>query len=65
MKKLGRVKAYDAQGKPHEFETFRSSDGIHLYLDGESHGIFGSHMNAIREIMDEAARRGYHGRRFA
>lgn len=65
MEKLGQVKAYDTQGKPHEFETFRSSDGIHVYLDGENRGIFGSHMNAIRSIMDEAARRGYHGRRFA
>lgn len=65
MELLGRVKAYDEHGKPHEFETFRSPDGIHVYLDGEPRGIFGSHMNAIRAIMDEAARRGYHGRRCA
>ena len=63
MGKMGRVLAYDTEGKRHEFEVYRTPSCYIVRLDGEELRRTGTHLDAIEAILEEAEARGYRRRR--
>lgn len=62
MEMLGRATAYDAEGKPHRFEVYRSPMGYQIHHDGQELRRTGTHMDAVQVIATEAEKLGYRRR---
>ena len=62
MEKLGGIKSCDTQGKPHEFNVYRSPNGYSIHLDGREIHRTDTHLGAIQTVADEVAKRGHRRR---
>ena len=58
MELRGRVKAYDENTKPHEFNVYRGLSNYIIQLDGEQIARADTHLEALDAIVKEATRRG-------